>query len=167
MATCKNGFGRMASSIIGPEVATSFEGMQRFTLLMIQLILVMVPLVLLINGLTKHNWAETFFFSIAVAVGLTPKMLPMIVSVCLSNGALGMSKKKVIVKRLNSVQNLGAMDVLCTGTLTLDRVIPRAFLRREAERECRRTARCLSDRSFSDGSQKCARPRGTEISRKP
>src|SRR3984957_3293269 len=78
-------FGQMASSIIGPEVPTSFDkGMQRFTLLMIQFILVMVPLVFLINGLTKQNWAEAFFFSIAVAVGLTPEMLPMIVSVCLS-----------------------------------------------------------------------------------
>ncbi len=120
-------FGKMASSILGPEVKTSFDrGMQRFTLLMIQFIMVMVPLVFLINGFTKHNWGEAFFFSIAVAVGLTPEMLPMIVSVCLSNGALAMSKKKVIVKRLNSIQNLGAMDVLCTdktGTLTLDRVI--------------------------------------------
>jgi P-type Mg2+ transporter len=124
-------FGRMASSIIGPEVKTSFDkGMQRFTVLMIQFILVMVPLVFLINGFTKHNWQEAFFFSIAVAVGLTPEMLPMIVSVCLSNGALAMSKKKVIVKRLNSIQNLGAMDDLCTdktGTLTLDRVILERF----------------------------------------
>jgi Mg2+-importing ATPase len=120
-------FGRMASSITGAEVETSFDkGLHRFTLLMIQFILVMVPLVFLINGFTKHNWGEAFFFSIAVAVGLTPEMLPMIVSVCLSNGAIAMSKKKVIVKRLNSIQNLGAMDVLCTdktGTLTLDRVI--------------------------------------------
>ncbi len=124
-------FGRMANSIIGPEVETSFDrGMQRFTVLMIQFIVVMVPLVFLINGITKHNWGEAFFFSIAVAVGLTPEMLPMIVSVCLSNGALAMSKKKVIVKRLNSIQNLGAMDILCTdktGTLTLDRVILERF----------------------------------------
>src|SRR5580700_2647454 len=120
-------FGRMASSILGPEITTSFDrGLHRFTVLMIQFILVMVPLVFLINGFTKHNWAEAFFFSIAVAVGLTPEMLPMIVSVCLSNGALAMSKKKVIVKRLNSIQNLGAMDVLCTdktGTLTRDHII--------------------------------------------
>jgi P-type Mg2+ transporter len=124
-------FGRMASSMIGPEVVTSFDkGMHGFTLLMIRFILVMVPLVFLINGFTKHHWGEAFFFSIAVAVGLTPEMLPMIVSVCLSNGALAMSKKKVIVKRLNSIQNLGAMDVLCTdktGTLTLDRVILERF----------------------------------------
>jgi P-type Mg2+ transporter len=78
-------FGRMANSIIGPEVKTSFDrGMQGFTVLMIEFILVMVPLVFLINGFTKHNWVEAFFFSIAVAVGLTPEMLPMIVSVCLS-----------------------------------------------------------------------------------
>ena len=121
----------MASSIIGEEETTSFDqGMNRFTGLMIQFILVMVPLVFLINGLTKHHWGEAFFFSIAVAVGLTPEMLPMIVSVCLSNGAIAMSKKKVIVKRLNSIQNLGAMDILCTdktGTLTLDRVILERF----------------------------------------
>jgi Mg2+-importing ATPase len=93
---------------------------------MIRFMLVMVPLVFLINGLTKHQWHEAFFFSIAVAVGLTPEMLPMIVSVCLSKGALAMSKKKVIVKQLNAIQNFGAMDVLCadkTGTLTMDQVI--------------------------------------------
>jgi len=119
--------GRMAQAIVGPQVATSFDrGITRFTWLMIRFMLVMVPLVFLINGLTKHNWTEAFFFALAVAVGLTPEMLPMIVSVCLSRGAIAMSRKKVIVKRLNSIQNLGAMDVLCTdktGTLTLDRVI--------------------------------------------
>jgi Mg2+-importing ATPase len=99
---------------------------KRFTWLMIRFMVVMVPLVFLINGLTKHDWHQAFFFSLAVAVGLTPEMLPMIVSVCLSKGALAMSKKKVIVKRLNSIQNFGAMDVLCTdktGTLTIDKVI--------------------------------------------
>src|SRR6516162_9385200 len=123
----KTYFGSMASSIIGQEAETSFDkGVRRFTLLMILFMIVMVPLVFLINGLTKHNWREAFFFSLAVAVGLTPEMLPMIVSVCLSKGAMAMSKKKVIVKRLKSIQNFGAMDVLCTdktGTLTLDRVI--------------------------------------------
>jgi P-type Mg2+ transporter len=87
---------------------------------------VMVPLVFLINGFTKHDWKGAFFFAMAVAVGLTPEMLPMIVSVCLSKGALAMSRKKVIVKRLNSIQNFGGMDVLCTdktGTLTEDRVV--------------------------------------------
>ena len=119
--------GSMAQAIVGQKVQTSFDqGVTRFTWLMIRFMLVMVPLVFLINGLTKHNWMDAFFFALAVAVGLTPEMLPMIVSVCLSRGAITMSRKKVIVKRLNSIQNLGAMDVLCTdktGTLTLDRVI--------------------------------------------
>src|SRR5271157_5496599 len=93
---------------------------------MIKLMAVMVPLVFLINGFTKHDWKSAFFFAMAVAVGLTPEMLPMIVSVCLSKGAIAMSRRKVIVKRLNSIQNFGGMDVLCTdktGTLTEDRVV--------------------------------------------
>src|SRR6516165_6711482 len=93
---------------------------------MIRFMIVMVPLVFLINGVTKHDWKEAFFFALAVAVGLTPEMLPMIVSVCLSKGAISMSRKEVIVKRINSIQNFGAMNVLCTdktGTLTIDRVI--------------------------------------------
>src|SRR6266850_2517005 len=120
-------FGKMARSLAGQQVETAFDrGVKKFTWLMIRFMLVMVPLVFLINGLTKHDWHKAFFFSLAVAVGLTPEMLPMIVSVCLSKGALAMSKKKVIVKRLNSIQNFGAMDVLCTdktGTLTIDKVI--------------------------------------------
>jgi Mg2+-importing ATPase len=93
---------------------------------MMRFMLVMVPLVFVINGLNKGNWGQAFFFALAVAVGLTPEMLPMIVTVCLSKGAVAMGGKKVIVKRLNAIQNLGAMDVLCTdktGTLTMDRVV--------------------------------------------
>jgi Mg2+-importing ATPase len=112
---------------VRPDVVTSFDrGVTRFTWLMIALIGVMVPLVFLINGITKHDWREAFFFALAVAVGLTPEMLPMIVSVSLARGAMAMSGRKVIVKRLNAIQNFGAMDVLCTdktGTLTMDRVI--------------------------------------------
>jgi len=119
--------GSMAGAIVEQPVPTSFDrGIARFTWLMIRFILVMVPLVFLINGLTKGDWGEAFFFATAVAVGLTPEMLPMIVAVCLSRGAVAMSAKRVIVKRLNAIQNLGAMDVLCTdktGTLTQDRVI--------------------------------------------
>ena len=119
--------GSMAKAIGQQPIQTSFDrGVARFTWLMIRFMLVMVPLVFLINGLTKHDWTAAFFFAMAVAVGMTPEMLPMIVSVCLSRGAIAMSRRKVIVKRLNSIQNLGAMDVLCTdktGTLTLDRVI--------------------------------------------
>jgi Mg2+-importing ATPase len=119
--------GGMASTLADAPPPTSFDkGVSRFTWLMIRFMLVMVPLVFVVNGLTKHNWSEAFFFSLAVAVGLTPEMLPMIVTVCLAKGALAMSRKKVIVKRINSIQNLGAMDVLCTdktGTLTMDHVI--------------------------------------------
>ncbi|MGD0910100.1 MAG: magnesium-translocating P-type ATPase, partial [Candidatus Acidiferrales bacterium] len=119
--------GSMAKSITGERALTSFDqGLNRFTWLMMKFMAVMVPLVFLINGFTKHDWKGAFFFALAVAVGLTPEMLPMIVSVCLSNGALAMSRKKVIVKRLNSIQNFGGMDVLCTdktGTLTEDRVV--------------------------------------------
>jgi Mg2+-importing ATPase len=119
--------GSMAGSITGDAPPTSFDrGLSRFTWLMIQLMAVMVPLVFFINGFTKHDWKSAFFFAMAVAVGLTPEMLPMIVSVCLAKGAIAMSRKKVIVKRLNAIQNFGGMDVLCTdktGTLTEDRVI--------------------------------------------
>src|SRR6516225_6355237 len=120
-------FRKVAHSLMGRQVETAFDkGIKRFTWLMIRFMAVMVPLVFLINGITKHDWKEAFFFALAVAVGLTPEMLPMIVSVCLSKGAIAMSRKKVIVKRLNSIQNFGGMDVLCTdktGTLTIDRVI--------------------------------------------
>lgn len=120
-------FGKVARSLSGQHVDTAFDrGVKKFTWLMIRFMAVMVPLVFVINGITKHDWKEAFFFALAVAVGLTPEMLPMIVSVCLSKGALAMSRKKVIVKKLNSIQNFGAMDVLCTdktGTLTIDHVI--------------------------------------------
>ncbi len=120
-------FGKMASSLSGQQVETAFDkGIKRFTWLMISFMIVIVPMVFCLYGLTKHDWKTAFLLAMAVAVGLTPEMLPMIVSVCLSKGALAMSKKKVIVKRLNSIQNFGAMDVLCTdktGTLTIDHVI--------------------------------------------
>jgi Mg2+-importing ATPase len=120
-------FGKVARSLAGQQVETAFDkGVKKFTWLMIRFMMVMVPLVFLINGLTKHDWKVAFFFALAVAVGLTPEMLPMIVSVCLSKGAIAMSRKKVIVKKLNSIQNFGAMNVLCTdktGTLTMDHVI--------------------------------------------
>jgi len=120
-------FGSIASSIAVEREPTSFDrGVQRFIWLMIRFILVMVPLVFLINGFLKHDWMEAFLFAVAVAVGLTPEMLPMLVTINLAKGAIAMSRKKVIVKRLNSIQNFGAMDVLCTdktGTLTQDKVI--------------------------------------------
>jgi Mg2+-importing ATPase len=123
-ATC---FGDLAARIAAAEGVTSFDkGVNQFVWLMVRFILVMGPAVFLINGLTKHNWLEALLFAVAVAVGLTPEMLPMIVTVNLARGAIAMSKKQVIVKRLNAIQNFGAMDILCTdktGTLTQDRVI--------------------------------------------
>ncbi len=119
--------GGISTALVEEQEPTSFDrGMTRFTWLMIDFILVMAPLVFIINGLTKGDWAGAFFFAMAVAVGMTPEMLPMIVAVCLSKGAVAMCRKKVVVKRLNAIQNLGAMDVLCTdktGTLTQDRII--------------------------------------------
>ncbi|HXD83573.1 MAG TPA: magnesium-translocating P-type ATPase [Rudaea sp.] len=120
-------FGALAGSLIGQRVETSFDkGVKRFAWLMLRFMAVMVPVVFLINGVTKHDWFEAFMFAVAVAVGLTPEMLPMIVAINLAKGALKMAGKDVIVKRLNAIQNFGAIDVLCTdktGTLTQDRVI--------------------------------------------
>lgn len=119
--------GALARLMTGKIPKSAFDkGVDHFTWMMIRFTAVMVPLVFLINGLTKHDWKEAFFFAIAVAVGMTPEMLPMIIAVCLSKGALAMSRRKVIVKRLDAIQNFGAMDILCTdktGTLTQDRVI--------------------------------------------
>ena len=123
----KTNFGSLATHIVGQQVSSSFDkGINKFTWLMIRFITVMVPSVFFINGFSRHNWLEAFLFALAVAVGLTPEMLPMIVTVNLSKGALSMARKKVIEKRLNAIQNFGAMDVLCTdktGTLTQGKII--------------------------------------------
>lgn len=120
-------FGAIARSLSEPRGPSSFElGIERFTWLMLRVMAVMVPLVFLINGFSRHDWLEALLFATAVAVGLAPEMLPMLVTVNLAKGALAMSRRRMIVKRLGSIQNLGAMDVLCTdktGTLTQDRVI--------------------------------------------
>jgi Mg2+-importing ATPase len=120
-------FGQIADTIVGRRPPTNFEkGVNRFVWLMVRFMVVMAPTVFVINGLTKGDWFEALLFAVAIAVGLTPEMLPMIVTVNLAKGALAMSRKRTIVKRLNSIQNFGAMDVLCTdktGTLTQDRII--------------------------------------------
>jgi Mg2+-importing ATPase len=130
-------FGQLAHQLTGENPPTAFDrGINRFTLLMVRFMVVMVPAVFLINGLTKHNWLEALLFALAVAVGLTPEMLPMIVTVNLAKGAVAMSRAKVIVKRLNAIQNFGAMDVLCTdktGTLTQDRIILKRHLNLHGE----------------------------------
>lgn len=115
-------FSSVANKIINNNPSTGFDkGVNKFTWMMIKFLIVMVPLVFLINGISKGDYLEAFLFAMAVAVGLTPEMMPMIMSVNLSKGAIAMSKKKVIIKKLNSIQNLGAMDILCTdktGTIT-------------------------------------------------
>ena len=123
----RTSFGRMAKGLVGRRADTAFDvGVRKVSWLFIRFIAVMVPLVFLINGLSKGNWLEAFLFGLAVAVGLTPEMLPMIVTTNLAKGAVTMARHKTIVKRLNSIQNFGAMDVLCTdktGTLTQDKVV--------------------------------------------
>ncbi|GAC1383273.1 MAG: magnesium-translocating P-type ATPase [Ginsengibacter sp.] len=120
-------FGSISKSLTGKNTVTNFDrGVNSVSWLLIRFMLIMVPLVFLVNGITKGNWLEALLFAVAVAVGLTPEMLPMIVTANLAKGAVNMSKRKVIVKRLNAIQNIGAMDVLCTdktGTLTLDKIV--------------------------------------------
>ena len=120
-------FGSMASAVAEDAVETSFtKGVNAVSWVLIRFMLVMVPLVFFINGITKGDWLEAFLFGISIAVGLTPEMLPMIVTTCLAKGAVSMSKKQTIVKNLNSIQNFGAIDILCTdktGTLTQDKVV--------------------------------------------
>ena len=124
--------GSISARLAGEKTQTSFDrGIQDFTWLMIRFMVVMVSLVFVIVGLTKHDWLQALLFAMSVAVGLTPEMLPMILTVNLSKGALTMSKKKVIVKRLNSIQNFGAIDILCTdktGTITQDRIVLERFV---------------------------------------
>jgi len=120
-------FGSLATSLLGRRPATAFDrGVNSVSWLLIRFMLVMVPIVLLLNGYSKGDWGDALLFALAVAVGLTPEMLPMIVSSNLAKGAIALSRQKVVVKKLNAIQNFGAMDVLCsdkTGTLTQDRII--------------------------------------------
>ena len=120
-------FGALAAKVIAADPApTAFQaGVNSVSWLLIRFALVMVPIVLLVNGFTKGNWTEAFLFALSVAVGLTPEMLPMIVTSTLAKGAVRLSRKKVVVKRLDAIQNFGAMDLLCTdktGTLTQDKI---------------------------------------------
>ena len=151
-------FGALADEIAGRRVPTAFDlGVNKFTWLMVRFIMVMAPSVFLINGLTKHNWLEALLFAVAVAVGLTPEMLPMIVTVNLAKGAIAMSRKKVIVKRLNAIQNFGAMDILCTdktGTLTQDRIILKRHLDIHGDESRRRC--CNTPISTAISSRGCA-----------
>ncbi len=119
--------GSLAHTLASDRAETSFDrGVKSVSWLLIRFMAVMVPIVFLIQGFGKGDWLEAFLFAISVAVGLTPEMLPLIVTANLAKGALAMSRRKVVVKQLNAIQNFGAMDVLCTdktGTLTLDRIV--------------------------------------------
>jgi P-type Mg2+ transporter len=120
-------FGAMAREIVGARPLTSFDrGISKVSWMLIRFLMVMTPLVFLINGLSKGDWLESLLFAVSVAVGLTPEMLPMIVTTNLAKGAVMMARRKTIVKRLNAIQNFGAMDILCTdktGTLTQNKII--------------------------------------------
>lgn len=124
--------GTIARSIAGHRAATAFDrGISKVSFLLIRFMLVMIPFVFLVNGITKGDWLEAFIFAVSVAVGLTPEMLPMIVTANLSKGAVAMSKKKTIVKDLNAIQNFGAMNILCTdktGTLTCDQIVLEKYI---------------------------------------
>lgn len=130
-------FGSMAKNLSGYRPMTSFDiGVNKVAWLLIRFMFIMVPVVFFLNGWTKGDWFEAFLFSLSVAVGLTPEMLPMIVTANLAKGAVNMSRRKVVVKRLNAIQNFGAMDILCTdktGTLTQDRIILEKHLNIQGE----------------------------------
>ena len=135
-------FGEMAKNLVEKPVQTSFEkGVNAVSWLLIRFMLVMVPIVLLINGLSPSStWMDAALFALAVAVGLTPEMLPMIITTCLAKGAVAMSREKTIIKNLNSIQNLGSMDILCTdktGTLTQDKVVLQYHLNIHGEEDLR------------------------------
>lgn len=125
-------FGHIAHHIAKKKVTTNFEkGIQTISWVLIRFMLIMVPMVFLVNGITKQNWLEAFLFALTIAIGLTPQMLPMVVTTNLSKGAIMLSKKKVVVKNMNAIQNFGSMDILCTdktGTLTKDQVSLRYYL---------------------------------------
>jgi len=120
-------FGQLARTLVGKRTLTSFDkGINGVSWVLIRFMLVMVPVVFFLNGFTKHDWGEAFFFALSVAVGLTPEMLPVVVSANLAKGGLNMARRKVVVKKLAAIQNFGAMDVLCTdktGTLTEDKIV--------------------------------------------
>lgn len=134
-------FGNMARNVSSKPVQTSFEkGVNSVSWLLIRFMLVMVPVVFFLTGFTNGNWMESLLFALSIAVGLTPEMLPMIVTTCLAKGAVAMSKEKTIIKNLNSIQNLGSMDILCTdktGTLTQDKVVLQYHMNIHGEEDAR------------------------------
>ena len=127
--------------ISNKEEETSFQkGVSKVSMLLIKFMMIMVPIVFVINGITKGDWLQAFLFAISIAVGLTPEMLPMIVTTNLAKGAMSMAKKKTVVKKIDAIQNFGAMDILCTdktGTLTLDKIVVEKHLNINGEEDLR------------------------------
>lgn len=134
-------FGSMAKSLSGDKAKTSFErGVGSVSRLLVRMMIVMVPVVFLINGFVKGNWTSALLFSISIAVGLTPEMLPVIMTSTLAKGAVNMSKHNVIVRTLGAIQTFGEMDVLCTdktGTLTEDRIVLEKYMNLHGEDDTR------------------------------
>ena len=133
--------GSMAKSLSGDRAKTSFErGVDSVSRLLVQMMLVMLPVVFLINGLAKSDWPGALLFAISIAVGLTPEMLPVIMTSTLAKGAVSMSRHRVIVRTLGAIQTFGEMDVLCTdktGTLTEDKIILEKYMNLHGEDDAR------------------------------
>jgi Mg2+-importing ATPase len=148
-------FGAMAKSLSGDRAKNSFErGVDSVSGLLIRLMLVMVPVVLLINGVTKHDWAGAVLFAISIAVGLTPEMLPVIMTSTLAKGAVSMSKRNVIVKTLGAIQTFGEMDILCTdktGTLTEDKIVLEKYMNLNGEDDSRVLRHAYRNSYFQTG----------------
>ena len=148
-------FGQTAKTLVGKPEKTAFEkGVNSVSHILIGFMLAMVPVVFLLNGFTKGDWLSAALFAVSIAVGLTPEMLPMIVTACLAKGAMALSGKKVVVKNINSIQNLGSMDILCTdktGTLTQDKVVLELHLNVEGKEDARVLCRAFLNSNYQTG----------------
>lgn len=148
-------FGEATGTLVGRKRETSFDvGIKSTSRLLMRLMLIMLPVVFVISGVTKGDWVDALLFSLSVAVGLTPEMLPMLVTTCLGKGAIDLSHSRVIVKRLDSIQNLGAIDVLCTdktGTPTEDRIVLECHLDVNGREDARVLRYAFLNSYFSTG----------------
>ena len=148
-------FGSMAKSITNKKSKTNFDiGIKNISVMLINFMIIMVLIVFFVNALTKHDWLNSFLFAISIAVGMTPEMLPVIISANLAKGAVSMSKKRTIVKNINSIQNFGAMDILCsdkTGTLTENVVVLQHHLNIHGEEDLRILKHAYLNSNFQTG----------------
>lgn len=147
--------GSTAKTLSKKPEKTAFEkGVASVSHILIRFMLFMVPVVFLINGITKGDWLDAALFAVSIAVGLTPEMLPMIVTTCLAKGAVTLSHKKVVVKNMNAVQNFGSMDILCTdktGTLTQDKVVLELHLNVEGKEDARVLRHAFLNSNYQTG----------------